>query len=87
MLKLHVAAMQQLKDAQEQQIAQVQAANIIHGINNGQGAQPDQSGKVFTPPPAANINQPSGIESAGGPNAGSAAGDRRFSNVPATGAE
>ena len=90
MINLRVAAMQQLKDAQEQQIAQALAAQTIHQINNGQGVQPgqaDQSGKVFTPLPAANINQPTGVESVGGPNAGAAAGDRRYENVPASGEE
>ncbi len=91
MIKLRVAAMQQLKDAQEQQIAQAHAAAIIHGINNGTGPQPDetggQPGKVFTPLPTANINQPTGVEALGGPNAGAAAGDRRYPNVVANGAE
>ena len=82
--KLRVAAMQQLKAAQEQQIASAQAANIIQSINNGQGAQP--AGKVFQPPAPANINQPTGIESAAGPNAGAPAGDRRYPNTVTEGA-
>lgn len=91
MIKLRVAAMQQLKDAQEQQIAQAHAAAIIHGINNGTGAQPDQSGtptgKVFQPPAAANVAQPTGIEAVGGPNPGSGVADKKYSNVTAGGGE
>ncbi len=80
MIKLRVAAMQQLKDAQEQQIAQAQAAQIIHGINNGTGPQPEQ-GKVFQPPAAANVAQPTGIEAVGGPNPGSGVADKKYPNV------
>ena len=78
MIKLQVAAMQQMKEAQEQQIVNQMAANTIHGINNGTAPGADQ-GKVFQPPPPANIAQPSGIEQSGGPNPGAPAPDR---NVP-----
>ncbi len=84
-LKLQVAAMQQMKDLQEQQIAQAMAAQTIHAINNGQGPQPDATGgqaKVFQPPAAANVAQPSGIVATGGPNPGSGVADRTYANAP-----
>lgn len=94
MVKLRVAAMQQLKDAQEQQIAQANAANIIHGINNGTGSQPDAAGgagtpagKVFAPPAQADVAQPTGIVATGGANLGSPASDKVYANVDASGGE
>ena len=50
-------------------------------------AQPEQTGKVFTPPPPANVSQPTGIVAAGGPNAGSTVSDRLYPNTVASGAE
>lgn len=87
MVKLQVAAMQQLKDAQQQQIVNAMAAQTIHGINNGTAGQPDDQGKVFQPPPPANIAQPSGIEAAAGPNAGGPAADRNYAATQSTGGE
>ncbi len=86
MIKLQVAAMQQMKDMQEQQIAQAMAAQTIHGINNGTGPQGDTAGtpqgKVFQPPAAANVAQPTGIVANAGPNPGSGVADRTYANAP-----
>ena len=89
--KLRVAAMQQLKDAQEQQIASAMAANTIHGINNGQAGQPGGAGtpqgKVFQPLANAEVTQPTGIPNVGGANPGSEVTPREYANTPASGAE
>lgn len=86
LLGLQVAAMQQMKQLQEQQIAQAMAAQVIHGINNGIGPQSDTTGtpqgKVFQPPAPANVAQPTGIVATGGPNPGSGAADKTYANAP-----
>ena len=91
LVKLRVAAMQQLKDAQEQQIASAHAAAIIHAINNGQnpGGQPvpGDQGKVFQPPANAEVNQPTGIPAIAGPTPGSEVSPRVYPNTVASGAE
>lgn len=83
MVKLQVAAMQQMKEAQEQQMVHQMASGIIQGINNGQGGGTPGTpgtpqGKVFQPPAPANIAQPTGIEAASQPNVGAPAGDRVY---------
>lgn len=85
MVQLMVAAKDQLKKAQEQQIATQMAANTIHGINTGVNpggtpGAPAPAGKVFQAPPPANIAQPTGIVATGGANPGSGVSDRIYPN-------
>lgn len=70
MIRLQVAVMAQLKQAQEQQIAANLAATQIHAINSGTaqgqgpsapGGQPAPAPQVFQPLPNAAIPEPTGI--------------------------
>lgn len=63
MIKLSVAVRLQMKQAQEQQIANAMAANMISGINNGGagGGQPQPSPQVSQPLPNGIVPQPTGI--------------------------
>lgn len=66
MIKLSVAMREQLQKAQEQQIANAMAANMIHGINNGtSGSAPAAGGpagpQAFAPLPNGNVPVVQGV--------------------------
>lgn len=72
MIKLSVLVREAMQKAQEQQIANAMATNLIHGINNGTvgtnnapanggGVGPSGAPQAFQPPPNGDIQPPTGL--------------------------